>query len=56
MKLFKILSIVFAVTAVIGLLRLIGKISNVNPGSFIFPAILAVIFGVYYIRTSNGKA
>ena len=55
MEKFKILSILFAVIAVIGLIRFIGETGVVNAGVFIFPAILAGLFAVLYIRKNRGE-
>lgn len=50
MKTLKILAIVFAVIALIGLIRFVGRMSIVNAGVFIFPAIISIAFTFVYIR------
>lgn len=50
MKAYKIFSIIFSVVALIGLIRFVGKITPVNAGAFIFPAIVAVLFAFVYLR------
>lgn len=49
-KAYKILTIVFTVIALIGLLSFFGGIKPVNIGVFVFPLILAIIFFYLYKR------
>ena len=53
MKTLKILAIVFSVIAFIGLIRFIGKMSGVNAGVFIFPAIVAIVLAFVYVQKSK---
>ena len=53
MKTCKILAIIFSVVALIGLVRFVGKMTLVNAGIFIFPAIMAVIFAFVYLRKKD---
>ena len=53
MRTLKILAIVFAVIAFIGLIRFIGKMSSVNAGVFIFPAIVAIVLAFVYVQKSK---
>ena len=53
MNTLKILAIVFAVIALVGLIRFVGGMSIVNAGVFIFPAIIAIVFAFIYIRKSK---
>ena len=53
MKTLKILAIVFAVIAFIGLIRFVGKMSSVNAGVFIFPAIVAIVLAFVYVQKSK---
>ena len=53
MKTLKILAIVFSVIAFIGLIRFIGKMSSVNAGVFIFPAIIAIALALVYVQKSK---
>ena len=53
MKAYKIFAIVFAVIALVGLIRFVGKTTLVNAGVFIFPAIVAVLFTFIYLRKKN---
>ena len=39
--------------ALIGLVRFAGKMTPVNAGVFIFPAIVAVIFAFVYLRKKD---
>ena len=48
MKTLKMLAVVFSVIAFIGLIRFIGKMSGVNAGVFIFPAIVAIVLAFVY--------
>ena len=50
MKTLKILAIVFAVIALVGLIRFVGKMSSVNAGVFIFPAIVAIVLAFVYVQ------
>ena len=53
MKGCKILAIIFSVIALIGLVRFVGKMTLVNAGVFIFPAIVAAIFAFVYLKKKN---
>lgn len=53
MKVYKTFAIIFAVIAFIGLIRFVGKMSVVNAGVFIFPAIVANFFVFVYFRKKN---
>ena len=53
MKACKIFAIIFSVIALIGLIRFVGKMTPVNAGNFIFPAIVAVLFTCAYFRKKN---
>lgn len=53
MKVCKISAIIFSVIALIGLVRFAGKMTPVNAGVFIFPAIAAVIFAFVYLRKKD---
>ena len=53
MKTCKILALIFSVIALIGLVRFAGKMTPVNAGVFIFPAIVAVIFAFVYLRKKD---
>ena len=53
MKAYKIFAIVFAVIALVGLIRFVGKVTPVNAGAFIFPAIVAVLFAFLYWRKKD---
>ena len=53
MKACKTLAVIFSVIALIGLVRFVGKMTPVNAGVFIFPAIVAVIFAFVYLRKTN---
>ena len=53
MKTLKILAIVFAIIAFIGLIRFIGKMSGVNAGVFVFPAITAIVLAFVYVQKSK---
>ena len=55
MRAFKILTIVFAIIALIGLIRFVGEISSVNAGVFVFPTMMAIIFVFIYVRKSKKK-
>lgn len=50
MKAYKIFAIIFAVIALIGLIRFVSKTTPVNAGAFIFPAAMAVIFAFVYLK------
>lgn len=52
-KTLKILAIVFAIIALIGLIRFVGRMSIVNAGVFIFPAIISIAFTFVYIQKSK---
>ena len=47
---YKVLAIIFAVIAVIGLISFIGGVRAVNIGAFVFPLILAIVSFVLYRR------
>ena len=53
MKAYKVFAIVFAVIALVGLIRFVGKVTPVNAGIFIFPTIVAVLFAFIYLRKKN---
>ena len=53
MKTYKILAIIFSVIALIGLIRFAGKMTPVNAGIFLCPAIVAVIFALVYLRKKD---
>ncbi len=54
-KTYKIISIVAAVVAVIGLISFVCGTRNVNVGSFIFPAIIAMwTFSRYWRERKKG--
>ena len=53
MKTYKILAIIFSMIALIGLIRFAGKMTPVNAGIFLFPAIMAVIFAFVSLRKKN---
>ena len=53
MKTCKILAVIFSVIALVGLIRFAGRMTPVNAGVFIFPAIVAVIFAFVYLRKKN---
>ncbi len=53
MKAYMIFAIIFSVIALIGLIRFVGKMTPVNAGVFIFPAIVAGIFTAVYLRKKN---
>ena len=55
MKYSIILSITFTVIALIGLLRFIADARSVNAGAFICPALLAIVFGITYIKRARKK-
>lgn len=46
----KIISIISLVIAIIGLVSYIGRISPVNIGAFIFPAVIGAVFLGQYIK------
>lgn len=50
MKAYKVFAIIFSVIALIGLIRFVGKMTPVNAGGFIFPAIVAILFAFVYLR------
>ena len=50
MKAYKIFAIIFSVIALIGLIRFVGKMTPVNAGCFIFPAIVAILFAFVYLK------
>ena len=53
MKICRVLAIVFSVIALIGAVRFAGKMTPVNAGVFIFPAIVAAIFAFVYLSKKN---
>ena len=53
MRVYKIFAIIFSVIALIGLIRFVGKMTPVNAGSFIFPAIVAILFAFVYLRKKD---
>ena len=53
MKLYKIFAIVFSVIALIGLIRFAGRMTPVNAGIFVFPAIMAALFAFVYLKKKN---
>ena len=53
MKTLKILAIVFAVITFIGLIRFIGKMSSVNAGVFVFPAIATIVLAFVYVQKNK---
>lgn len=55
MKGLKFLAAIFTIIAVIGLISFISGTRSVNIGAFIFPAILAMAFAIFYVRKSNSK-
>lgn len=52
-KIYKILTIVFLVVALIGLISFVGGIQTVNIGVFVFPLILAIVTFVLYKKVEN---
>lgn len=55
MKKLKILAMIFAIIAVIGLISFLAGTRNVNIGAFIFPAILAAAFAIPGLQRDRGK-
>lgn len=55
MKTYKVLSVVFALIAIIGLISLIAGTRNVNFGAFVFPTIFAVIFALLYVQKRRAR-
>ena len=53
MKAYKIFAVVFAVIALIGLIGFAGKVTPVNAGVFIFPAIVAAVFAFVYLKKKD---
>lgn len=49
-NIYKVLAIVLAIVAVIGLVSFFGGIRAVNAGAFICPAALAIVFWALYKR------